>query len=233
LDIEAILPYEDIEVDSYRKFKTIAKSPKLPDPNFGGWGKKMRRLTIQLLERWAEMERDTVIQEMKEKHKVGDATAEGLYEELYDEGKWKMIADKGVLDVFHEERNVNVNTFLGIIKGVLDEKNIKEIGSQIIGTTDEPVTGDIKRLIRLPTSIHGGSFLEVTPIDIDEFSNFDPLEKAIPSCLSQDKKNLSIENLPDLKGFYMGGEYIQLDKEITVPEFAAPFIISKYKAKLL
>ncbi|MFW6142069.1 MAG: DNA primase catalytic subunit PriS [Candidatus Saliniplasma sp.] len=233
LDIEAILPYEDIEVDSYRKFKTIAKSPKLPDPNFGGWGKKMRRLTIQLLERWAEMERNSVIQEMKEKHKVGDATAEGLYEELYEEGKWKMIADKGVLDVFHEERNVNVNTFLGIIKGILDEKNIKEIGSQIIGTTDEPVTGDIKRLIRLPTSIHGGSFLEVTPIDIDEFSDFDPLEKAIPSCLSRDKKDLSIENLPDLKGFYMGGEYIQLDKEITVPEFAAPFIISKYKAKLL
>ncbi len=233
LDVTEILPSEDIEVDSFMEFKKIAKSPKLPGEDVGGWGKKMRKLTIQLLERWSKMERDSVLKEMKEKHKIGDSTADGLYKELYDKEKWKRVKEEGTLDIFPEQGKVNVNSFKGIIEGVLDEKNIREIGSQIIGTTDEPVTGDIKRLIRLPTSIHGGSFLEVTPININEFADFDPLEKAIPKCLSTDKKELVMKKLPELNEIKVGGEYIEFDEKMTVPEFAAPFIISKYRAKLL
>ncbi len=233
LDVTEVLPSEDIEVDSFMEFKKIAKSPKLPGEDVGGWGKKMRKMTIQLLERWSKMERDSVLKEMKEKHKIGDNTADGLYKELYDKEKWKRVRDEGTLDIFPEQGKVNVNSFKGIIEGVLDERNVREIGSQIIGTTDEPVTGDIKRLIRLPTSIHGGSFLEVTPINIDDFSDFDPLEKAIPKCLSTDKKELAMNKSPELNEIYVGGECIEFDEKMTVPEFAAPFIISKYRAKLL
>ncbi len=233
LDVGEILPTEEVEVDSYMEFKKIAKSPKLPNKNVGGWGKKMRKLTIQLLKRWSKMDKDSVIKEMKEKHKIGDSTADGLYKELYEKEKWKRVKDEGTLDIFPEQGKVNVNSFKGIINGVLDERNIREIGSQIIGTTDEPVTGDIKRLIRLPTSIHGGSFLEVTPINIDEFADFDPLEKAIPECLSNDKKELVMKELPELKEIQVGGEQIEFDDKMTIPEFAAPFIIAKYKAKVL
>ncbi len=233
LDIGEILPTEDIEVDRYMEYKKIAKSPRLPDENIGGWGKKMRKMTVQLLERWEVMDKSSVIEEMKEKHKVGDNTAEGLYEELYEEGKWSRIVEEGVLDVFKEKGKVNVNSFLEILKGVLEEKNIMEIGSEIIGTTDEPVTGDIKRLIRLPTSIHGGSFLFVTPIAINEFENFDPLEDAVPRCLSKEKKELKINEMPKLDSMEIGGEHIEFDEKMIVPEFAAPFIISKFKAKLL
>lgn len=233
LDTGEILPSEEIEVDSFMEFKKIAKSPKLPGKNIGGWGRKMRKLTIQLLDRWSKMKKDSVIKEMKEKHKVGDSTADGLYRELYEKGKWKRVREKGILDIFPEQGKVNVNSFKGIIEGVLDEKNIREIGSQIIGTTDEPVTGDIKRLIRLPTSIHGGSFLEVTPISINEFADFDPLEKAIPKCLSSDTKELTMKESPELDEIYLGGVCIEFSEKMRVPEFAAPFIISKYRAKLL
>ncbi len=44
---------------------------------------------------------------------------------------------------------------------------------------DEPVTTDIKRLIRHPGSLHGGSGMRVTPIPLEELDNFDPLLDAV------------------------------------------------------
>ena len=44
---------------------------------------------------------------------------------------------------------------------------------------DEPVTGDVHRLIRLPGSLHGGSGLRVTTMTSKELEDFDPMTKAI------------------------------------------------------
>ena len=43
---------------------------------------------------------------------------------------------------------------------------------------DEPVTGDVHRLIRLPGSLHGGSGLKVTTMTSKELEYFDPMKKA-------------------------------------------------------
>jgi DNA primase small subunit len=45
--------------------------------------------------------------------------------------------------------------------------------------TDEPVTTDIKRLIRMPTSLHGGSGFRVIPLRFSELAEFDPLTDAV------------------------------------------------------
>ncbi|HMK16410.1 MAG TPA: DNA primase small subunit PriS, partial [Methanomicrobiales archaeon] len=44
---------------------------------------------------------------------------------------------------------------------------------------DEPVTTDTRRLIRMPTSLHGGSGLRVTPVPLGDFDTFDPLTDAV------------------------------------------------------
>ena len=44
---------------------------------------------------------------------------------------------------------------------------------------DEPVTGDIHRLIRLPGSLHGGSGLKVTTMDSKKLEKFNPMKDAI------------------------------------------------------
>jgi DNA primase small subunit len=44
---------------------------------------------------------------------------------------------------------------------------------------DEPVTGDIHRLIRLPGSLHGGSGLKVTTMNSKKLEKFDPMKDAI------------------------------------------------------
>jgi DNA primase small subunit len=55
------------------------------------------------------------------------------------------------------------------VQGVNEEK----------GESDEPVTADIKRLIRLPGSLHGKTGLRVTPVAVDALKDFDPLRDAV------------------------------------------------------
>lgn len=54
---------------------------------------------------------------------------------------------------------------------------------------DELVTADISRLIRLPNTLHGKTFLRAVPVNRDELPNFDPLKSAI----LQQLKNVEIE----------------------------------------
>ncbi|MFW5927878.1 MAG: DNA primase catalytic subunit PriS [Thermoplasmatota archaeon] len=234
LDIDTILPYESIKLGSFKEHIQTAKVPSLPNESSGGWMKRTRKLTIQLLKRWSKMDKDDVKEEMEEKHGIGKKTAEGLYNDFFEEGKWKKIVDEGVLDVFSEsQRMVNVSSFEKIIKGILEEENIQEIGSEIIGSTDEPVTGDTKRLIRLPLSIHGGSFLTVRPIKIDEIDDFNPLKDGLIDFLGEKEYTIRFNKKPRLDEIEIGAKKVQIEEKMTVPEYAAPFLVSKFKAKLL
>lgn len=234
LDLDVILPYENIKVGEFKDIDNIKKAPRLPDEEEGGWRKKTRRLTADLLKRWNEMEKEAVIEEMEEKHGVGAKTASGLYEDLFTKEKWKTIVESGVLDVFSEDkRMVNASTFKKIIDGILKEENVQEIGSKIVGSTDEPVTGDTKRLIRLPFSIHGGSFMAVKKINFDSLPDFHPLNDAIPDFLGGKEYRIKFEKLPEIQNISVRGEVFEIEDEMDVPEFALPFFISKFKAKLL
>jgi DNA primase small subunit len=59
------------------------------------------------------------------------------------------------------------------------ENTIETFKVDVAGKTDEPVTADIKRLIRLPGSIHGGSSFGVIPLTRKALETFNPLEDAI------------------------------------------------------
>jgi len=234
LDLDVILPYENIKIGEYKDIDNVKKVHRLPNEDEGGWRKKTRRLTSELLRRWNEMEKKKVVKEMKEKHGIGVKTATGLYQDLFEEGKWKKIIDEGVLDVFSEEkRMVNASTFKKIIEGILKEENVQEIGSKIIGSTDEPVTGDTKRLIRLPSSIHGSSFLIVQKIDFDLLEEFDPLSDAVPDFLTDKEYEIRFERLPEIENVKVRNEEFDLQEKMSIPEFAVPFFVLKLGAKLL
>lgn len=234
LDLDIILPQEEIKVGEFKDKDITKETPKLPPEEEGGWKRKTRRLIRNLLNRWNEMNKKDVIEEIKEKHRIGRKTATRLYEELYEKDKWKRIINDDILDVFSEDKRMaNVSSFKKIIKGVLKEENIQEIGSQIIGATDEPVTGDTKRLIRLPHSIHGGSFLTVKDIEIDNIDAFEPLDDPIPDVLGERTYEVVFDELPEIGEIEIGGQWFDIEEKMEVPEFAVPFLISKLGARLL
>ena len=93
---------------------------------------------------------------------------------------------------------------------------------------DEPVTTDTKRLIRLPTSLHGGSGMRVQPLELRELHTFDPLTDAVVFGTRDVKVDCRIA----LKMPMLGSTY-ELKKGInTVPEAVAVFLCCRGMAEI-
>lgn len=98
------------------------------------------------------------------------------------------------------------------------EKRWREIalrGSSLItGKTDEPVTTDIKRLIRLPNSLHGGSGFKVCPVK--DPTGFDPLKDSLVFSTSETVVIRVFEHAPAIRicdetyGPYRPGQALEL-----------------------
>jgi DNA primase small subunit len=85
---------------------------------------------------------------------------------------------------------------------------------------DEPVTTDVKRLIRLPGSLHGGSGFRVTPLSMSQLDSFEPLTDAVVFGTKHTRIDCSMRiTMPILGSSY------QVEKGgSTVPEALAVFL---------
>jgi len=88
---------------------------------------------------------------------------------------------------------------------------------------DEPVTTDIRRLIRHPSSLHGGSGFRVTPLDVREICDFDPLIDAVVFS----ERPVKVESSFAVEMPILGKNY-EIQKGMnTVPEALAIFLCSR------
>ena len=96
------------------------------------------------------------------------------------------------------------------------------------GETDEPVTSDVKRLIRLPGSIHGKTGFIVRGLDFDGLADFNPLIDAVWDGHSGDTK---IEGLEDFDFSLIGEDWkIKEGQTVELPTAAAFFAVLQKKA---
>ncbi len=93
---------------------------------------------------------------------------------------------------------------------------------------DEPVTTDIKRLIRHPSSLHGGSGFLVTPLDIRDLEGFDPLIDAVVFSERPVRIDSSFETTMPI----LGNTYTLTKGINTVPEALAVFLCARGIAEL-
>lgn len=139
------------------------KTLKMPKPDDPGWKGRISRGIIDIVD---EIKQSKYPIEKLKDYGVNEKDAEKLLTDLSEE-RIKRIKE-GNLDQSKSIRKFFLNNALR-----------KTAVSMSAGETDEPVTCDIKRLIRLPGSIHGKTGLQVKKIDIDELESFDPLRDAI------------------------------------------------------
>jgi DNA primase small subunit len=93
---------------------------------------------------------------------------------------------------------------------------------------DEPVTTDTKRLIRMPTSLHGGSGMRVQPLELRDLHDFEPLVDAVVFTERDVRVNLFHPVTVPL----LGSTY-ELQKGITtVPEAVAVFLCCRGMAEI-
>jgi DNA primase small subunit len=119
------------------------------------------------------------------------------------------------------------NRVLGIIAGQQEGEFRKRLLSRA-ALADEPVTTDTKRLIRLPTSLHGGSGMQVQQMELRDLHDFDPLTDAVVFGT----RDVKVDQKFPLKMPMLGSTY-ELQKGInTVPEAVAVFLCCRGMAEI-
>ncbi|OUJ18745.1 Eukaryotic-type DNA primase catalytic small subunit PRI1 [Methanonatronarchaeum thermophilum] len=132
------------------------------------WDKKITNWIYQELPKKLQNKtKENAIKYLKQLNGVGEKKAERLYKFFTDPERVQRARKTKNLDMV---RGVKKDVWTQIIDIAIKKHSVN---------ADEPVTSDIKRLIRLPGSLHGGTGLQVKPIDKQKINEFEPLNDAV------------------------------------------------------
>jgi len=188
------------------------KSLQMPTPNQKGWKGRISREIIEIVD---EIKKSENPKERLKEYGVKEKDAENLARELSEE-RVKRIKD-GFLDQSKTIRKFFLNRALR-----------KTAVTLSAGETDEPVTCDIKRLIRLPFSLHGKTGFLVKKVDIDNLDDFNPLNDAV--ILDDESIDIKLNKSFRIK---MKEEDFHLEKGMQkVPSYLGVFLIGRDIAQI-
>jgi DNA primase small subunit len=98
--------------------------------------------------------------------------------------------------------------------------------------TDEPVTADVKRLIRMASSLHGGSGMRVVPLSLALLPEFEPLNDAVVFGENEIKIEVISPLKPQNSVVEMKGKSFTVTEGInTLPEYAAVYLMCRGAAE--
>jgi len=93
---------------------------------------------------------------------------------------------------------------------------------------DAPVTADVKRLIRLPDSLHGRTGLRAAPVPISDLDEFDPLSDA--RAFGDERVKIRVRRIRKEELSWAIDElkkYPEAGDRIKVPEYLAIFMMCR------
>ncbi|MEZ5335968.1 MAG: DNA primase catalytic subunit PriS [Methanolobus sp.] len=205
LNLEKIFSKREISGDAGAE---SAKMAVFPSENDGGWGGRINRYLISYLTSLAKDENAVKI--LTGFKGVGKTTAEKIVETFKDDARVNALRE-GKMDALG---GIKKDILMGIVNQGVE---------QMAACVDEPVTADIKRLIRLPGSLHGKSGMKVTALSIDELETFEPLNDAVVFG----DKSVKIKVIKPF-AVQMKGKDLMVEEGIQeVPEYAAVYLMCR------
>ena len=201
------------EIVDYVSGKGVSMKPtsitssisEIPRERGDGWSRKINRWIVGYLRDLKDP--DTAVNKLQELDGIGAAKARNLV----DGGLLDSVSDANIGRI----RKGEIKFLTGVQRSFWNRmilKAMQEIGASV----DEPVTGDIKRLIRLPTSLHGGSSLRVVPLTMENIGIFDPLKDAVVFS----DKEIMVEAAQPASCDLRGNHFEIEEGTNTVPEYA-------------
>jgi DNA primase small subunit len=198
---------------------------RAPPEGSAGWGGRINRAIISFVKSLRSMDEKEAVKALSKHKGIGPKKATSFYRSLLDENALTEIR-KGNLDLFRGSAGI----WKLLLVEYLDDEGVK-VGFSLDeerGETDEPVTADIRRLIRCPGSLHGGSGFRVTPLTVRSLEAFDPLQDAV--VFGDNPVSLEIEKPFSTQ---MRGESFRLSEGRTeVPLHVAVFLLARGVAYL-
>lgn len=205
IDINRIFSKKGVSGDAGRESSRILV---FPSEDEGGWGGKINRYIISYLSSIAEQ--DDAIKILTGFKKIGKKKAE-QFVEVFSDDEQVALLKKGKMEPLS---NIPKEFFEGITKQAINDMS---------ASVDEPVTADIKRLIRLPGSLHGKSSMRVTALSAPQLETFEPLNDAV--VFGDESVQLKV-----IKPFsvQMKGKEIMVEEGVQeLPEYAAVYLMCR------
>ncbi len=179
----------------------------------GGWSEKVHREILNYIEDLSKLDDESAVKQLQSFDGIGSKTAKNIL--VVIRKKYEEISI-GNIDV-HPDFFKLVGK---LVPSVVEKKS---------ALIDEPVTTDLHRLIRLPLSLHGGTSLQVKPIEYNDLDKFDPLVDAVPNRFKKYEINVKVKEDISIE---IGGETFTASEGIvTLPEYAAMFMMARGKAE--
>ncbi len=182
-----------------------------------GWGKRVRDGLIDFLHEVAALDEEQAIKLIREAGEMDRKKAQEILRIAKDETVMRRI-----------ERDQIPQFAKPIWKGITQTVT-KIVRVKSADRVDEPVTADIKRLIRLPGSLHGKSSLRAQPLRIETIKEFNPLANAVVFGDSP----VAIRVVRDASITLKGERYTVKEGEITaLPEHVALYFMCRGAAEV-
>lgn len=145
----------------------------------------------------------------------------------------KLLKNYGLKDKREEITSIlSTGNFEKLAKSKKKRKLFQSLFDKCVSTAglnfDAPVTADIKRLIRLPSSLHGKTGFRAMPVNYNKLNDFDPLRDSTPFGDQKVKVRVRKIKKDDLSWAYdeLGG-YPDPGDKIKVPEYIAVFMFCR------
>ena len=215
LDFDWVFPEKTKMYTKFKNGQRLDKGTSFPLEDSGGWKKRMNLGTRRLFDEF----KDLSVVDAKVRYKsfapVDEKLLGLLKKELFEvredlNGAALMFRD-GSFDCIDDR-----------VKKLLISWLLDEVPKRSSAEVDQPVTRDIKRLIRLPYSLHGKTGLRVISMKRDELTDFDPLRDAFPEVFPDTPMKIDLAKRIDMK---LKKERFTGEGEMEVPTWAGIFLV--------
>ncbi len=212
---ESLIIHEQVTgTKSYgRRIYPSGKTLKMPTPDEPGWRGRISKGILDIIHEIIKS--DNPIEKLRG-YGVNQSDSEKLLQDFSEDRLHRI--EEGKLDQSKTIRKFFLNNAL---------RNTAV--TMVAGETDEPVTCDVKRLIRLPGSLHGKTGFVVKKILLDGLKDFEPLEEAVilPENIINIKVNKSLK-------INLKGEEFNLKEGVeALPTYLAVFLVGRKLANII
>lgn len=193
---------------------------RAPSSGAAGWGGRINRAIISFVADLRRMNEAEAILVLSKRKGIGPKKAASFYRSLQAPKVLDEIAG-GNLDLFRGSAAI----WKILLVEFLDSEGVK-VGFNLDderGETDEPVTADVRRLIRCPGSLHGGSGMRVTPLTLRDLEDFDPLQDAVVFG----KETVPVQILKPFKTQMIGESFHLEEGPTELPACVAVFLMAR------
>ena len=224
LDLDGVFPSTASMKKDFKDKVKVERAYRIPGKDQGGW----RRFGREVLEKVAAEIGAMNDRGLRERYPllqgVKDSTLDDMRRSLHG-----LRGESTGLEIMMRENSLEYFTS-DRVKEVFMQMVLLSLRERMSGQIDEPVTRDIKRLIRLPGSLHGKTGLKVVTLTRDEMADFDPLRDAVPEVFPDRPVKVLLKEGTDvtIRGFRARGS-----GPSEVPAYAAVFLVLRRWATLV